>query len=448
MKMVSSRSKIENKIYQEFNHIIYPSWRKKVIPLGVVSIGLLYLMYVVSFFDLHNIGKRWNTERASFFALDSYAHKVHVQSYWKNPVKLKVTLEGSRFETYDPYPEWVTGSKNENKRIDFGDDGYLVLLDNKVVMHWSGGVPITVTRPVNGKLGIQSVEDLPDYVRVTKNKINVRPSLYSRVQFYKTKIVIHRYFNGWEYFFFDFQSPLANHGFFDTLRFVFLDKRLDPKMSNLSLAWNEFLYNGLWLHKEVYVALFQTIFMAVLGTLIAAVFGLPMAFMAAYNVTPFESVRFVLRRLFDALRGIDMLIWSLIFIRAFGMGPFSGILAIGVTDTGTLGKLMSESIENIDKKEMEGVKSTGANSLQQNRFGILPQILPIFISQTLYYLESNTRGAVVVGAMGAGGIGLQFLGSLQTGKDWENVAYISLVVLVTVVVIDILSAKARRKLIG
>ena len=97
---------------------------------------------------------------------------------------------------------------------------------------------------------------------------------------------------------------------------------------------------------------------------------------------------------------------------------------------------------------MEGVKSTGANSLLQNRFGILPQILPIFISQTLYYLESNTRGAVVVGAMGAGGIGLQFLGSLQTGKDWENVAYISLVVLVTVVVIDILSAKARQKLIG
>ena len=97
---------------------------------------------------------------------------------------------------------------------------------------------------------------------------------------------------------------------------------------------------------------------------------------------------------------------------------------------------------------MEGVKSTGAYNLQQNRFGILPQILPIFISQTLYYLESNTRGAIVVGAMGAGGIGLQFLGSLQTGKDWENVAYISIVVLITVVVIDILSAKARRKLIG
>ena len=130
------------------------------------------------------------------------------------------------------------------------------------------------------------------------------------------------------------------------------------------------------------------------------------------------------------------------------MGPFSGLLAIGVTDTGTLGKLFSEAIENIDKKEMEGVKSTGANKLQQNRFGIFPQILPVFISQTLYYLESNTRGAIVVGAMGAGGIGLQFLGALQTGKDWENVAYISFLVLLMVVLIDVISAKLRRKLIG
>ena len=101
-----------------------------------------------------------------------------------------------------------------------------------------------------------------------------------------------------------------------------------------------------------------------------------------------------------------------------------------------------------DKKEMEGVKSTGANKLQQNRFGIFPQILPVFISQTLYYLESNTRGAIVVGAMGAGGIGLQFLGALQTGKDWENVAYISFLVLLMVVLIDVISAKLRRKLIG
>ena len=89
--MASSKSEIENKIYREFSHIIYPSWRKKVIPLGMVAIGLLYLAYVISFFDMQNIGKRWNTERASFFALDSYAHKVHVQSYWKNPLTVSYT---------------------------------------------------------------------------------------------------------------------------------------------------------------------------------------------------------------------------------------------------------------------------------------------------------------------------------------------------------------------
>jgi phosphonate transport system permease protein len=218
-------------------------------------------------------------------------------------------------------------------------------------------------------------------------------------------------------------------------------------MSNLALVGHEIWNNALWLHKDVYKALLQTIFMAVMGTIMAAVLGLPLAFMAAYNVTPFASVRFGLRRLFDALRGIDILIWSLIFIRAFGMGPFSGLLAIGVTDTGTLGKLMSEAIENTDKKQIEGVQSTGADKIQQHRFGILPQILPLFISQTLYYLESNPRGAVIIGAMGAGGIGLQFLGALRTGTDWENVAYISIVVLITVILMDMLSSWLRRALI-
>ena len=108
---------------------------------------------------------------------------------------------------------------------------------------------------------------------------------------------------------------------------------------------------------------------------------------------------------------------------------------------------MSEAIENTDKKQVEGVQSTGANKVQQHRFGILPQILPLFISQTLYYLESNTRGAVIIGAMGAGGIGLQFLGAMQTGTDWENVAYISIIVLVTVILMDVLSARLRRMLI-
>ena len=443
-----SYQKRREQILEEFENIIRPSWKTKILPISIVIIGLGYLLYVIAYFDMTNIGKRWDTQRAALFSLDSYAYKIHVQSYWKDPTKLKVTLEGSRYERYDPVPEWVIKTDFASKKLDFGEDGYVELFKDKAVMYWKGKDPITVFPPIDRRPVVQNESPLPDWIRVSKSKVDARPSLYSRIQFYKTKIVIHRYFNGWEFFLFDFQSPLANFKLSEIVGFITSGDRLDPKMSNLAFAFNEFWLNKLWLHGDVFVALFQTIFMAVMGTLIAAFFGLPLGFLAAHNVTPMSGVRFILRRLFDALRGIDMLIWSLIFIRAFGMGPFSGLLAIGVTDTGTLGKLFSEAIENIDKKEMEGVKSTGANKLQQNRFGIFPQILPVFISQTLYYLESNTRGAIVVGAMGAGGIGLQFLGALQTGKDWENVAYISFLVLLMVVLIDVISAKLRRKLIG
>ncbi|MEM9129536.1 MAG: ABC transporter permease subunit, partial [Pseudomonadota bacterium] len=184
----------------------------------------------------------------------------------------------------------------------------------------------------------------------------------------------------------------------------------------------------------------ETVLMALLGTLLASIVGLPLAFLAAKNLTPFTAIRFVLRRLFDFPRGVDMLIWSLISLRAFGPGLFTGIFAIAFTDSGTFGKHMSEPIENTDKKQRDGVQSTGATRTQQHRFGIIPQILPVFISQSLYYLESNTRGAVIIGAMGADAIGLQFLGALQTGNDFENVAYMALLVLVTVIVIDGMAA--------
>jgi phosphonate transport system permease protein len=204
----------------------------------------------------------------------------------------------------------------------------------------------------------------------------------------------------------------------------------------------------LWHHGLVFFALLETLLMALIGTMLACMVGLPLAFLAARNVTPFGIVRFSLRRLFDFLRGIDVLIWSLIFLRAFGPGLFTGIFAIAFTDTGTMGKLMSEAVENADNKQREGVAATGATRVQQHRFGLVPQILPVFVSQSLYYLESNTRSAVIIGAMGAGGIGLQFLGALQTGSDFENVAYLALLVLLLVIFMDTVSARLRRALIG
>ena len=110
--------------------------------------------------------------------------------------------------------------------------------------------------------------------------------------------------------------------------------------------------------------------------------------------------------MFDFVRGVDALIWTVILARAFGPGPLTGALAILVTDTGTFGKIFSEALENVDQKQIEGVQSTGANAPQRYRFGVIPQVTPVLLSQLLYFLESNTRSATVIGAITGGGIGL------------------------------------------
>ena len=222
---------------------------------------------------------------------------------------------------------------------------------------------------------------------------------------------------------------------------------VDPARPNWRLILDGFLGNPDWQHSAVFVAVFETVLMAVLGTVTAALVGLPLAFVAARNFTPSGTLRFAVRRLFDLLRGVDMLIWSLIFIRAFGLGPLTGALAIAFTDTGTLGKLFSEALENIDGKQVEGVRSTGANRMQRSRFGVIPQILPVLVSQCLYYLESNTRSATVIGALGAGGIGLMLVETMRTSRDWENTLYIIILTVLVVVAMDWVSGWLRRRLI-
>ena len=154
------------------------------------------------------------------------------------------------------------------------------------------------------------------------------------------------------------------------------------------------------------------------------------------------------KRLFDFLRSVDMLIWALFFTRAFGPGPLAGISAIFFTDTGTLGKLYSEALENIDEKQREGVRSLGANPVLVQRFGVVPQVLPVFVSQSLYFWESNTRSATIIGAVGAGGIGLKLWEAMRTNADWENVAYMVLLILLVVYVFDTISSRLRGLLIG
>ena len=191
----------------------------------------------------------------------------------------------------------------------------------------------------------------------------------------------------------------------------------------------------------------ETLGMAFIGTLLAALGAIPLGFLGAKNVVPQWIFHFGLRRIFDGLRGVDQLIWALVFVNVVGLGPFAGILAIAVGDMGTLAKLFSEAIENVERRQVEGVRASGANSVEVMRLGMLPQVLPIILSQTLYFFESNTRSATILGVVGAGGIGLQLSDRIRV-NNWDEAAFIILMILVTVSLIDFLSRHVRERFIG
>ncbi|MBX2884768.1 MAG: phosphonate ABC transporter, permease protein PhnE [Granulosicoccus sp.] len=420
---------------------------------SVLSVIFIYLAFSWVQFDIGSIRDKWRPDRAAMFVLDTYAHKDHVTMRWQSPEDIVVAFEGGHRHVYDPKPEWFSEEADGGNTVTYVNGGKATFYENEITLDWPNQSEIFRFRlGSDGKPYVVDYEgrsdELPEWIRQTENKVEIRPSLFERLQIGTRRVEAHRYKAGWAYFWFDFDSPLRDVSIFKALGLMLSSDRVVPEMSNAALVWTEFRDNTIWGHGTVLYAMLETIFMALLGTMIAAGVGLPLAFMAARNVQPVWVARFLLRRTFDTLRGIDTLIWSLIFLRAFGPGLFTGIFAIAFTDTGTLGKLMSEAIENADNKQREGIQSTGAKTIQQHRFGILPQIMPVFISQSLYYLESNTRSAVIIGAMGAGGIGLQFLGALQTGSDFENVAYMALLVLFTVIAMDALSSRLRRALIG
>jgi phosphonate transport system permease protein len=203
-----------------------------------------------------------------------------------------------------------------------------------------------------------------------------------------------------------------------------------------------------WARAAAYLwSLVETLSIAFLGTLGAALIAFPLALLAARTVVPAWFLRWPARRLFNAISGVDALIWALIWINVVGLGPFAGVLAIMTSDIGSFTKLYSEAIEAVDRKPGEGVLSTGGSRLQSIRFGIVPQVMPVLISQTLYYFESNTRSATIIGIVGAGGIGL-FLAEMIRTFEWDQVAFIVLMVLVTVAIIDFVSARLRHAIIG
>ncbi|MDO6408799.1 phosphonate ABC transporter, permease protein PhnE [Pantoea phytobeneficialis] len=186
------------------------------------------------------------------------------------------------------------------------------------------------------------------------------------------------------------------------------------------------------------------------GTLTATLLALPISFLAARNVMHGSITRpisLLMRRVLDVLRGIDMAIWGLIFVRAVGMGPLAGVLAIVMQDIGLLGKLYAEGHEAVERSPSRGLGAVGANSLQKHRFGIFTQSFPTFLALSLYQIESNTRSAAVLGFVGAGGVGLVYAENMRLW-NWDVVMFITLILAAIVMMMDVISSRLRKRYIS
>lgn len=191
----------------------------------------------------------------------------------------------------------------------------------------------------------------------------------------------------------------------------------------------------------------ETILVSYVGTMIGAVLAFALNFYAAENTSPAPWLRFAVRRALEFARTVPSIVFALIFVIAFGLGPMAGVLAIAIHSTGALGKLFSEIVENIDMKPVEGVRSTGASWLSCMRFAVLPQVSAGYASYALLRFEINVREASVMGFVGAGGIGQELVVAIRKFY-YSDVSAILLTIIVTVFLIDIGTGWLRAKLFG
>jgi phosphonate transport system permease protein len=189
----------------------------------------------------------------------------------------------------------------------------------------------------------------------------------------------------------------------------------------------------------------KTVEIALLGTTVAAMLALPLGFISARNVAP-PPLFYPARAVLNFFRSIDTLVYALVFVAAVGLGPFPGVLAVIAYTTTSLAKLYSEAIEGIERGPVDAIVATGATRLQVLRYGILPQVLPLFLSYVLYRLESNIRAATVLGFVGAGGIGF-YLQTYLRIIDYPAASTVLLVTVAMVMVVDALSSRLRDRLV-
>ncbi|NJM82170.1 MAG: phosphonate ABC transporter, permease protein PhnE [Tabrizicola sp.] len=419
--------------------------RKRRLAFAIPAAIIAYLVYAAISFDIAGLAQRARFDNAAILLSDFWSHKTHVTRDNRSG-KMVVAIEGEAKGTYPEgmLPDWVTVA-GTTTTIDLGA-GHVVTYDDRGASFEVPGYGTIDIRPVDGKPVLTAPEPIPDWISVSANKVSVTTDA-GRFSYSRAKVETFKYEPGWELWFFTLDSPFYGKGFGELAALATTGARIDPDRSNLGHMISDFWTNRMWRHGDVAWAIFETMLMAFLGTMTAAIIALPLSFLAARNFMALGIFRGAVRRVFDFIRGVDGLIWTIILSRAFGPGPMTGAIAIAITDSGSFGKTFSEALENIDEKQVEGVRSTGANALLRARFGVIPQITPVLLSQVLYYLESNTRSATVIGAIVGGGIGLLLTQAIITQKDWEEVAYYMLLVVLMVMLMDSLSGWLRRRLI-
>lgn len=209
----------------------------------------------------------------------------------------------------------------------------------------------------------------------------------------------------------------------------------------------EDLANWFWRWRVWMNLLVETILIAFMATVFGVIGGFVMSFPASRNLAPNKWVLWFSRRYLEIARTVPELVWALIFVFCFSVGPLAGVLAIGLHAAGALGKLYSEVNENIDMRPLEGVKAAGGTWFDQIRYGAVPQVLPNIISYTLLRFEINVRSSSIIGYVGAGGLGQEFREALSL-QEYTDLSALFIIILITVIVIDYGSEKLRHRIIG
>lgn len=427
------------------------SLRKRLTGWGVGLAVFLYFCFAWWMFSIGTVFASGNWGIAGSYLADWVSYETRPNIDFRDD---GATVSYPRFSAYnvDRHPDWLTLTPAVGERVyarveaTMGDGSVVVEGDTVTVTRGDETLILAIRRDE----AVEPAGPLPDWAtqRAPGDKVTVSFGFPGTADIENDEVKIRHRFWGWENFLFDGNSLFWGRSAGEIISLISSGDRLKPEMSNAALAWNNIVNNAEWQHGDVWLKLLQTIVMAFAGTVLATLVAFPLAFVAARNITRSTIANQVSKRLFDFLRSVDMLIWALFFTRAFGPGPLAGISAIFFTDTGTFGKLYAEALENIDDKQREGVRSVGAAPVVVQRYGVLPQVLPVFLSQSLYFWESNTRSATIIGAMGAGGIGLKLWEAMRTNSDWENVAYMVLLILAVVFVFDNISTALRRRLMG